>query len=198
MKRKLIISLLIFIIGCCSDDNSQKKEEKSELTNSEDINPPDSWFNIECSLLNFSEDDSCIDLEVNYNRDFYSIKREQKCFTPPSFISEKNRGDIIISYHKEFNKLINVHNVNIHLRKFNNEFRACYYEFDWGIIDVIGDELFCSTIDSTEYNKIINTDFYYKFFRKIKYKKVQISKIILDFDKEYLNKEFFDNIRVLN
>ncbi|MFH1198454.1 MAG: hypothetical protein V1720_22315 [bacterium] len=187
--------LLLSMFSCKKDPNFA--ENIIELTQNAifhyNCRPPDSWFNIDCQIENFFEDDSCVHLSVYRNNDYYSIRREHICNSCPSYRREEQRGDIIISYKNDHGN-----NANIWIRKFGSIQKACYYEIDYAICDVIGDELWFSTIDITEYEKLDSRDKLKLILSGMEYHKIKLNKIILDFNKEYLNKDFFNSITYLD
>lgn len=170
MKGLNFILILSFaIIGCSKSYNQYDRV-------------PDHWFTIKPTLIGFNEYDLCYELKVEQNYDSYSIRRENECFVPPVILVEKDRGDIIISYEGSFNT-----KETILLRKFDKEYYALYMKIDNGGLDIINDKYWYSTVDSLESLKLI---------QGIKYGKIEIEELIIDFRKDFLTREFFDSIKV--
>ncbi|MEP0973419.1 MAG: hypothetical protein ABJI33_08960 [Balneola sp.] len=143
---------------------------------------PDSWFTIEPTLIGVDDYNPCYELFVIENLDQYSIGRENKCIVPPRILKEEERGDIIIQYKLPFSGTI-----NIHLRRIDSNYRAFLYKYDSGALDVIGDSKWYSTIDSLES---------LKFLEGPEYKKIEVEELVIDFNRDFLKREFFDSIKV--
>lgn len=165
----LVLLLNIFSVSCSQN-----------VTQYERI--PDSWFTIEPTLIGYQEYDLCYELLVREDLDQYSIGRENKCIVPPRILKEEERGDIIIQYKVPFSGII-----NIHLRRIDSNYRAFLYEYDSGALDVIGDSKWYSTIDSLES---------LKFLEGPEYKKIEVEELVIDFNRDFLTREFFDSIKV--